>query len=144
MSLTTVGLIPTRDWILFIWGSYPDVGGSTLVPVYVWNNVQRNTWGFPLLLKLEICNITTVLVQCKTQQWKKWFWTSKLQLTLKVYHKTFTLWVLSYILNTVSSMLQYKSQYFLKEQFYLKLYEHISYNIRRNIMYIDTLTIPSL
>jgi hypothetical protein len=53
-------------------GSYPaslrNVAGSTRVPVRVWNNVRKGTWGLPPPVKLERLDMTYIVwMWCKTQ-----------------------------------------------------------------------------
>jgi hypothetical protein len=73
----TTYLSPLRVWIpprsldSFMWKSCPanllNVRGSTLVPICAWNNAQEGTWGLPLLVKLESCHMTLiVLMKCKS------------------------------------------------------------------------------
>jgi hypothetical protein len=64
--------IPTGTWDSFMWGSYPaslrNVAGSTRVPVRVWYNARKGTWGLSLTVKQERRDMTyTVSMWRKTQ-----------------------------------------------------------------------------
>jgi hypothetical protein len=76
-------LNPDRD--SFMWGSYPaslwNIGGSTPVPVNVWNNARRGTWGLPPPVSWNIAK-WPILCWCdvKSNQRKQ----------------TFVIWLLTY------------------------------------------------
>jgi hypothetical protein len=59
-----------------MWGSYPaslwNVGGSTQVPVPLWNHARKRTWGHPRPVKLGRRHMTyTESVWRKTQSNKQ-------------------------------------------------------------------------